>query len=446
MKAYVCGLSLWVASCHAAPSDLTLRDRADLTVSDDTRDAFSLPIPALSEAHLRTFFVGNSFFNQNWVMAPATVQDRDGLGPLFNARSCSTCHFRDGRGAPQHGSEPPRGVLLRISMPSGARGAPKPHPVYGDQLQTDALPNLQAEVDLRVTYTEVSGRYADGEPYSLRIPHHDLRDPAYGALPSQLQISARVAPQVIGMGLLQAVPAAELEALATQQDRSGEGISGRVQWLPRKQVGRFGWKAEQATVRAQTAAAFQGDMGITSTLFPAENHSAGQADCNAQPSGGTPELSEQVLASVDVYLRGLAVPAPRVLPQGHEGKDLFVSAQCDRCHVERLQTGKVLDLPELSERTFQPFTDLLLHDLGEGLADHRPSFSASGREWRTAPLWGVGLIPKVNGHSFLLHDGRARSVTEAILWHDGEAKQARTTFVHLSRVQRKALVEYVESR
>jgi CxxC motif-containing protein (DUF1111 family) len=303
-----------------------------------------------------------------------------------------------------------------------------------------------------IEYSEVAGRYADGERYTLRAPRYQLRAAGFGPLPDALLISARVAPATIGMGLLEAVPEASLARLADADDRDGDGISGRLNRVLDVErgalaSGRFGWKAEQPSVRAQVAAAFVGDMGITSSLFPHENHTRAQAACDAAPSGGSPELSAATLDSVVLYMRSLAVPARRApeAPAVRRGEQLFSAAGCAGCHVSSLRTGEVADLPELSRQTLRAFTDLLLHDLGPGLSDQRPTFAASGSEWRTAPLWGIGLFAKVNGHTFLLHDGRARGVAEAILWHAGEAEAAKQRFVRLARTERQDLVRFVES-
>lgn len=419
---------------------------AALSVRDTTRDAFSLPMPGLSPAHLARFFVGNSLFNQNWVAAPASVSERDGLGPLFNARSCSGCHFKDGRGRPPEPGEPPRSMILRLSV-RGPNGLEQ-HPIYGDQIQTDALPGVPAEARVELQYEERSGRYPDGEPFSLRVPRYRLRDGAYGALAPELLLSPRVAPAAIGLGLLEAVPDAELLRREDPADRDGDGISGRAQRVPElggQRVGRFGWKAEKASLRAQVAGAFAADMGITSELVPHENHSAAQLAAAAQPSGGTPELSSATLNDVVLYMRSLAVPAARSAAQRESGHTCFERAGCAACHVPSLRTGTVPDLPELAGVSFAPFTDLLLHDLGEELSDRRPSHAASGSEWRTAPLWGIGLIAKVNGHQLLLHDGRARGVAEAILHHAGEAEASKRAFMALTRQERAELVSFVES-
>jgi len=457
-------LVLWLTSCtptqqsaapHAEPAVVTdsrqlVADSA--TVFDDTRDAFSLPLPGLSPAGRARFFVGNSFFNQNWVTAPASTVDRDGLGPLFNARSCSGCHFKDGRGrAPDAGAEM-QGMLLRVSVPgAAAHGAPKPDAVYGDQIQSSAIAGVAPEARVNVDYVEHTGVYADGEAYTLRQPRYRLEQLGYGPIHGLL-MSGRVAPAMLGLGLLEAVPDAELLAHADPEDRDNDGISGRPNrvWdvsAQTERLGRFGWKAEQPSIRQQVASAFLGDMGITSSLFPRENCSEAQPQCQRAPSGGSPELSDDTLTSVEHYARTLAVPQSRALTQAQAttGQKLFRAAHCEGCHVETLHSSRIDTAPELSNLTFHPYTDLLLHDMGAPLADERPAFQADGREFRTAPLWGVGLVPKVNGHNSLLHDGRARGVAEAILWHHGEAEQARAKFAAMTRAERDALVSFVES-
>jgi CxxC motif-containing protein (DUF1111 family) len=445
-------VSVWLLLCAACGAGSALEPSATsgaLSVADDTADAFSLPMPGLTPAQLAQFFVGNSFFNQNWVAAPASVSERDGLGPLFNARSCSGCHFKDGRGRPPEDGQPARSMILRIGL-AAAQGS-RAHPVYGDQLQTEALPGVLPEAALALSYEERPGSYADGEPSALRVPCYRLTHQAYGPLPSDLLISARVAPAMIGLGLLEAVPERAIVARSDPEDRDGDGISGRAQRVPdadgTPRLGRFGWKAEQPSVRAQVLAAFVADMGITSALFPRENYSPAQATRAARESGGSPELSAATEQAVVAYMRTLAVPRAR--NDGDEaprnGRALFERAGCPACHTPSLRSGDVADLPALSQQIFFPYTDLLLHDLGEQLSDHRPVHAAQGAEWRTAPLWGIGLFTKVNGHQLLLHDGRARGVAEAILFHGGEAARARHAFREMSRPERAQLVRFVES-
>lgn len=449
-------MSLLCATLDVNPRPIESADEllgGETTVYDATRSAFSLPVRNLRDEHRASFFVVNSFFNQNWLIAPASTEARDGLGPLFNARSCSACHFKDGRGRPPESGETMTAMLLRISVPgTNAHGGPRPEPVYGDQIQGSGIPGVPGEADVYIDYEKVEGKFSDGEAYSLRKPVIRVRNPAYGPLSSDLLMSARVGPAMIGLGLLEAVPESTLRKIADPDDCDGDGISGRLNtvWnFKTKQysIGRFGWKAEQPTLLQHTVAAFQGDIGITSSLMPEENHTGAQEVCHSKPSGGTPELSEQILRDVVLYVRTLAVPAQRNATNStvRSGKRLFGELGCAACHVPRMETGDWPELPELSRQTIRPYTDLLLHDMGEGLADHRPAFAASGREWRTAPLWGLGLLQKVNGHTFLLHDGRARDVTEAILWHDGEARAAQENFRQLPANDRAALLSFLES-
>lgn len=432
---------------------LVARLGGDTTAFDRTRNAFSRSARNLTNLERRTFEVGDSFFNQNWVTAPASTEARDGLGPTFNAQSCSSCHTHDGRGRPPEAADDPtRGLLLRLSRPSVDRyGAPLPVPNYGGQLQDRAIGPVPPEGSISLTYAEISGAYADGQPYTLLSPRYAIADPAFGPLPAGLMISPRVAPAVFGAGLLAAIPEADLLAQADPEDVDGDGISGRpnMVWDWRKgalALGRFGWKANQPTVEQQVAAAFLGDIGITSDLFPEENCPPLQTACQAAPNGGVPELPAERLRKITFYNRTLAVPAMRNLddPQVAAGAKLFLAAGCAACHTPRYVTGES-DTPALSNQTIYPYTDLLLHDMGPGLADNRPDFLADGREWRTPPLWGLGLIATVNGHTRLLHDGRARNLSEAILWHGGEGAKSRDNFIALSQPERAALIAFLNA-
>ena len=425
----------------------------DTTAFTATRNAFGLPARNLEAAERRTFAVGNSFFRQNWVTAPASTEARDGLGPTFNAMSCSACHHLDGRGRPPAGPEDGQpGLLLRLSVPGrDAHGGPLPEPVYGGQLQDRAILGVPVEGEFIIVYREVPGTFADGESYSLRHPEYRIRNLAFGAMEPGVMQSPRVAPAIIGMGLLEAIPAADIIAAADPDDADADGISGRVNmvWDVRAgapALGRFGWKANQPTVEQQTAGAFLGDLGITSPLFPAENCPAAQGDCRSAPSGGAPEIGAERLGKVTRYTQTLAVPAMRGVddPQVRQGARLFAAAGCALCHTPRHVTG-TSDIAALRGQVIYPYTDLLLHDMGAELADGRPDFGAGGREWRTPPLWGIGLVATVNGHTMFLHDGRARNLTEAILWHGGEGAASRDAFKGLTKGERAALIRFLES-
>jgi len=416
--------------------------------------AFSAPLATLSQEHDLAFFSGNSFFTSAWVEAPASADARDGLGPIFNARSCGGCHSEDGRGRPPlTPDEPVLGLLFRISLPGAAPGeAPIPDPVYGDQLQPYGVDDVPGEVTPRMTIEEVAGVFDDGTPYALGRPTYVMADPQYGPLPDDLQVSPRVAPQMIGLGLLEAIDAAAIEAQADPDDADGDGISGRVQRVigPRSDalmIGRFGWKGDSATIEQQAAGAFYGDMGLSSSVKQGHVCSEAQSVCLAEPDGGEPEVSDLILSRVVDYSRFLAPPIRERWDDDEvrRGKALFLAAGCDGCHRARWVTGQVEGYPELSGQTIYPYTDLLLHDMGPELADGRPLFAASGSEWKTPPLWGIGRIPTINRHDRLLHDGRARGIAEAILWHGGEAAPARDAYKALSADERAALDAFVGS-
>lgn len=423
----------------------------DTTAFSDGANAFELSARNLPNDIRRTFEVGDSFFNQNWVTAPASTEARDGLGPTHNALSCSSCHSHDGRGKPpDHPDDPERGLLLRLSIP-GPNG-PMEEPRYGGQLQDRAILGVPPEGRIVIDYVEAPGVYPDGTPFSLRRPTYRIEDLAYGPMSPNVMVSPRVAPATIGLGLLEAIPEASILALADPEDANGDGISGRPNYVDdvrtgEAALGRFGWKANQPTVEQQSAGAFLGDIGITSSLFPNENCPEVQDLCRQAPNGGTPELPDERLEKVTIYTQTLAVPAMRNVDdeQVQEGARLFVQTQCAACHTARFETGDTHPLAPLRNQVIFPYTDLLLHDMGEGLADNRPDGEATGREWRTPPLWGIGLVETVNKHTMFLHDGRARSLEEAILWHGGEAEQSRDLFMSLTKEERDALIRFLES-
>lgn len=424
------------------------------TVHDTTRNAFTLMARNLQGERRDAFFVGNALFNRNWVTAPASTQGLDGLGPTFNASSCAACHFKDGRGKPPaEPGEKPLSLLFRLSIPGvDAVGGPLADPVYGGQLQPLSILGVPAEGRMELTYSTHEGQYADGTPWSLEEPHYTLAELAFGPVHPELRVSPRVAPVMIGLGLLEAIPDATLERLADPEDRDGDGISGRVNHVwdyhaAAVRVGRFGWKANQPTLLQQNTSAFLGDIGITSELFPSEDCPAVQTACREAPTGDSPQVDEKKLEQVTFYSRMLAVPARRDadVPEVLRGRKLFREVGCASCHVPRHETGTLADAPELSGQIIFPYTDLLLHDMGEALADDRPDFEATGTEWRTPPLWGIGLVKTVNRHTRFLHDGRARSLEEAILWHGGEGERALERFKSLSTPERADLLRFLES-
>ncbi len=432
------------------------------TVFQTDHNAFSLPSANLSPSRRLEFSVGNSFFRNPWVSAPASTTARDGLGPLFNHNACQGCHIKDGRGHPAGpDSLNAASMLVRLSIPADGSQAHAQllrtqgvidEPRYGGQLQDNALPGQVPEARVRFSYRTLSVRVADGSLVELRQPQLRIDQLGYGPLHPQTRFSARVAPPMIGLGLLEAIADADLLANADPDDANGDGIRGRANqvWDSQRQatvLGRFGWKAGQPTLNQQNAHAFAGDMGLTSRLLPADSCSPAQSACRSAPNGGMPEVSDSILASVLFYSRNLGVPARRQVdaPQVLAGKALFHQAGCAACHVPSFTTAHSASEPELAGQRIYPYSDLLLHDMGPGLADDRSEVEASGRDWRTPPLWGIGLTAAVSGHTQFLHDGRARNLLEAILWHGGEAEAARQRVLHYDASQRAALLAFLNS-
>lgn len=423
------------------------------TVFNKSADAFGQPFVNLTHDEIRQFQIGNSLNRNNWVAAPSSTTARDGLGPLFNASACAGCHARDGRGLPFNSAgQPTQSILFRLSVRDSS-GHPVPHPAYGGQLQHQSVAGVLPEGNIHITYEEQPGRYPDGTPYSLRKPSYRVENPAYGPLSDSVMISPRMAPHMAGIGLLDAVPEESILKNADPDDQDGDGISGRPNFVmdvrkQEKRLGKFGWKANEPTAEQQIAGAFVNDVGITSDLFPSEPLSPVQfASYSHLPNGGAPELEERALADVVFYIRTLAVPARREwdTPEVLKGRDLFGKAGCVSCHIPKMNTSPDAVPRYLAGQTIRPYTDLLLHDMGEELADHRPDGEATGSEWRTAPLWGIGLQKVVNKHTFFLHDGRARSLEEAILWHGGEAEKAKNAFKNYSKEDRSLMIRFIES-
>ncbi|UWQ44660.1 thiol oxidoreductase [Leisingera aquaemixtae] len=431
-------------------------------------EAFSQHSATLSFAQELEFKLGNGLFKKIWVFSPASTKASDGLGPLYNARSCQRCHLKDGRGhVPEQPDYASASMFLRVSVPGPV--APElqeisdyigtaPEPVYGTQLQDFSAPGIAPEYRLQVAYEAFEVALNGGETATLRRPSYTAANLGYGPLAEGAMLSPRVAPPMIGLGLLEAVPAADILAHADEEDADGDGISGRANLVWSREfnrilLGRFGLKAGMATVHEQSASAFSGDIGISTPLFPAHagECTAQQAACQTAPHGGgdsrETEIDQPNMDLVTFYSRNLGVPARRASgdPQVLRGKEVFYAAGCPACHVPKFVTHRLADRPEQSFQLIWPYSDLLLHDMGEGLADNRPEARATGREWRTAPLWGIGLTRQVSPRATFLHDGRARTLLEAILWHGGEAEAAKTRVVALPPQDRAALIAFLES-
>jgi len=419
------------------------------TAYDGGSGSFSHMFSGMSAQQNRIHEVGDGQFAATFVTAPAPLNP--GLGPIFNNVSCSSCHVSDGRGKVPGIGESAANMLFRVSIPgTGEHGNPVPVPGFGDQLQTRSTLSVAPEGDVIITYTEQSYTFSDGERYSLRKPGYKFTK-LYTTMPANALLSPRVAAPVFGLGLLEAVGEADIVKRADPGDADNDGIKGQANYvwdvaLKKKTLGRFGWKANQPSILQQVAAAYNGDIGITNFLFPKES-SEGQTQFTSNPGHGSYELSDSLLYSVEFYVRTLAVPVRRNVnnPAVQQGKALFAKVGCIKCHVADLRTSVNVAFPQLSNQLIHPYTDLLLHDMGEDLADNRPDFEASGRQWRTAPLWGIGLTKKVNDHTNFLHDGRARNLMEAIMWHGGEALNAKNMVSMLSAGERNALIAFLES-
>lgn len=438
---------------------------AGASTTTATKDPFSQPSANMGFEGGQDFKLGNALFQKLWVSSPSSTQASDGLGPLYNARSCQTCHIKDGRGRPPVGDEDAVSMFLRLARPARTaqeRDAIRSHATvnfpdatYGGQLQNQAVPGLKAEGKLSVTYTGQSLTLPGGEAVSLRKPSYAISGLNYGPLGDDTTLSPRIAQPTLGLGLIEAI--ADEDILAGSKPEGD--VSGRPAWVRDHRsgavkLGRFGWKAQNASVRDQAGDALSHDIGISSADVPNAfgDCTPGQTDCLALPTGvqkrlGDVEAPSPVLDLMTFYTENLAVPARRDVddPVVLQGKQQFYEAGCAACHTPKFVTKRDESDPLHSFQLIWPYSDFLLHDMGEGLADGQQVGEASGREWRTQPLWGIGLTQAVNGNGFYLHDGRARSLTEAILWHGGEAQRARDAFAALQKSDRQALLRFLES-
>ena len=435
--------------------DFTLK-RADAT-------AFAEPAPVLTYKQQQTFMRGRQHFNQKWVIFPSLGGDW-GLGPTFIADKCSGCHIGGGRGMMPKADEEPVGVLIRMSIPgTGEHGGVKPHPAYGDQFQNQGLTGkdeynhgkgdrVPPEGTVYIDWEDVGiVELADGEKVSLRKPKPRFDKLTFGPIGEETMLSLRFTPPIFGMGLLEAVPEEILLGIAKKQIE--QGMSGRPNtvwdhYTKQTRMGRFGWKANVPSIRMQIALAYLGDIGATTSVFIENNCTSVQALCLAATPNNRPEVIDVNWDELEFWTQGLAVPARRNVndPDFKRGEALFDEAKCSVCHVPTMKTAEEFKpLPQLANQTFHAYTDLLLHDMGEGLSDGRPDYQAEPREWRTPPLWSLGLSETVTGSTSMLHDGRARNATEAILWHDGEARISRDAFRDMAKADRDALLKFLNS-
>ncbi|PID42802.1 MAG: thiol oxidoreductase [Gammaproteobacteria bacterium] len=458
------------AARSKADSKTKSRSRSRSSIN---KKAFLQPRPDLTMEERLSFVIGKSLFEKLWVSSPSSTTASDGLGPLFNARACSSCHVRNGRGRPVRPDRPNQmatSMMIRLSIPAQTRQQKAdlaagiigvvPEPTYGSQIQDVAIQGVMAEGQVAVSYTEMPVRFGEAtqNPVTLRVPEYTITQLNYGPLPDDIQMSPRIAPPMIGLGLLAAISEADILDREDPDDKDRDGISGRANrvWDRQRQktgIGRFGWKASHPTLLQQNNAALFADIGISSPMFPAGagECTARQRVCQSLPNGNSPHLdnaeaSHEIVNLIEFYTRNIAVPARRnrTSPEVLDGEASFKKIGCESCHTAsyRMPDNTSAARPK---QVIWPYTDLLLHDMGEGLADHRPEFQASGREWRTPPLWGIGLTQVVSRHTRFLHDGRARNLQEAILWHGGEAQASKTGYMELPKEKRNNLITFLES-
>ncbi len=425
-----------------------LKAGGETTIFSTGPDAYTFPLANIYGVELSRHTEADAAFEQAFVTSPAI--QFGGIGPVFNQNSCVACHLRNGRSAvPAFSGDPGSGLLLRLSMTGeGEHGGALPVPGFGGQLQTKAIFGEMPEGNIGIEYLTEMVAFLNGESAILQRPIFTINN-TYQALPAGVLTSPRNAPPVFGLGLLEAIDEADILALADENDSNGDGISGKPNWVwdvkaQQTALGRFGWKAGNPSAAQQTADAFNHDMGITSSYFPIEQCD-GQANCQNGLSDGL-DIDDDFVETTAFYFQTLAVPAPRNLsdPAVKLGRQLFDEAKCSSCHTPKFQTGNHA-IAALSYQTIYPYTDLLLHDMGEALADQRPDFQADGQEWRTPPLWGIGLAQVVNPKATFLHDGRARTLEEAILWHGGEAEASSDFYKNASKEEREAMLAFLKA-
>ena len=419
----------------------------ETTVFVKTSQAFGLPATNLSAENLEKHLAGDKAFGAQFVANPAPRNG--GLGSVFNNNSCNGCHPSDGRASVPDNLNGMSGLFLKISVPgTDVYGGPAPVPGFGTQLQHQSIYGYLPEAKMAVRYQQETYLLADGTINVLQKPVYSIVSP-YISLPGNVLISPRIGMPVFGLGLLEAIPESAILAHADPDDRDKDGISGKANYVwdlvsGTVKLGRFGWKAGTPSVLVQTAGAYNEDMGLTNYMKPVES-SFGQL--NSDPSSITPEVIREDMDNVTFYVKTLGVPAARDFddPEVIAGHHIFEQINCSSCHVASFTTGDYAEIPEISRQKIYPYSDMLLHDMGDGLADNRPEFLATENEWKTRPLWGIGLTALTSGHTSFLHDGRARNLTEAILWHGGEAEKSREDFRKLSTKDREALLRFLES-
>tara|TARA_B100000686_G_scaffold351311_2_gene449746 strand:- start:4870 stop:6213 length:1344 start_codon:yes stop_codon:yes gene_type:complete len=441
------GLSRYVSGQEV----ITLLMDKEISVKRENREAFAAPIPSLNLSKMRFFTGGRHLFRRSWTSAPSSVKSLDGLGPVFNRVSCSGCHVKDGRGKPpEEGSTKFRSMVIKLGLIKNNKLRPDPN--YGFQLNDKSILGVPYEGKAKINYDKKIIFYNDGSSISLSIPKYSFQSLSFGPLHKDTKYSGRVAPPVFGLGLIEAISEKDILKKSDPNDKDNDGISGRPHYIldpisNTKKVGKFGWKATRASLLHHiTGAAFQ-DMGLTSNIFPNQNCMTIQKKCIAQISGGEPEISHEQINRLLIYMQTLAPPRQRKPTNKiiSNGNSLFHEIGCNKCHTPSYKTNLHENHSELNYKIIKPYSDFLLHDMGPDLDDSLKEGQALSSEWKTPPLWGIGLIKKVNKHTRFLHDGRARSIEEAIIWHGGEAEKAKNNYLNLNKKERNYLLKFLNS-
>ncbi len=442
----------------------------DGTTLIKTKNSFSLPLKNIPAERKIDFFVGNGFFKRIWVSSPASTTASDGLGPLFNSKTCQSCHLKDGRGHPPKSNWPDDtavSMVFHLSVPPKNNNEKKlleevklksiPDPIYGSQLRDFSIQGIHSEGKVFIEYEDRVVEFKNGMKVNLKKPIYSIINLNYGDLQPDIQISARVAQPMIGLGLIEAIKHKDILANVDEKDLDNDGISGKLNIVwdyqkHEKTFGRFGWKATNPNILQQSADAFNNDMGLSTTIFKEpDNCTKKQIICKSLPNGNSfkhnnVEVSNEQLKLINYYASHLAVPKRRNVNKKEVllGKKIFFNSGCASCHTQKFKTGNHYS-KALSNQVIFPYSDFLLHDMGVELADKVKEYQAEGHEWRTQPLWGLGLTKTVNGHTNLLHDGRARNILEAILWHGGEAEKSKQKVLNLSQEDLDNLLEFLNS-
>ena len=422
----------------------------EISVNRETRESFAAPIPALSLKKMRQFTGGRHLFRRSWTPAPSSVKSLDGLGPVFNRVSCSGCHVKDGRGRPPEKGSKFRSMVIKLGIYKNNKILPDPN--YGYQLNDKAILGVPYEGKATITYSKKAVLYKDKSSLELSVPHYSFHSLSFGPLNTNTKYSGRVAPAVFGLGLIEAIKNEDIMKNEDILDVNNDGISGKANFITdvpsnKKVLGRFGWKATRGTLLHHIAGAASEDMGLTSSIFPKQNCMPIQKECSLQINGGEPEISEKQINMLQLYMQTLAVPRQRDAQDKEviQGSKLFTKIGCENCHVSTYRTGQHKDHKELSNRVIKPYSDFLLHNMGPELDDGLQEGKVESREWKTTPLWGIGLVKIVNKHTRFLHDGRARSIEEAILWHGGEGLSSKEKFLSLSAKERRKVLKFLSS-